>query len=127
MKTLLLSRNFWAAVIGLGLIVLTAFVPNLPDLQRPLVELAGLVSAYILGSAMEAKPQPVEQVLSGLVRSRKFWATLVGLVVILIRAVDPNFPLSDDQISAIVLTLSAYTFGTGLQDGLSRQKEQIHA
>ena len=127
MQTLLISRKFWAAVVGLVLIVMTAFLPNLPDVQNPLVELASLVSAYILGSAMETNKRPAGQILAGLVRSRKFWATLAGLLVVLVRAIDPNFPLGDDQIMAIILTLSAYTFGTGLQDGISQSQEASHA
>lgn len=127
MQTLFVSRKFWAALIGLVLIVLTAFLPGLPDLSTPLVELAGLLSAYIIGSALEANPLPAGQVLNGLLKSRKFWATTAGLLVVIVRAVWPLFPLSDDQISALVLTLTAYTFGTGLQDSLTVKQEQSHA
>lgn len=126
MQTILSSRKFWAALIGLVLIVLTAFLPGLPDLSTPLVELAGLLSAYMLGSALEANPLPAGQVLQSLLKSRKFWATCAGLLVVLVRAVWPDLPVSDEQISAIVLTLSAYTFGTGLQDSLVQQKETSH-
>lgn len=126
MKTLLLSRKFWAALIGVILMILSAFLPGLPDLAASLEELAGLLSAYILGSALEVNPLPAGQVWQGLFRSRKFWATLAGLLMVVIRAAFPDFPLSDDQISAIVITLSAYIFGTGLQDGLAQRQEQNH-
>ncbi len=127
MQTILLSRKFWAALVGLALVILSAFLPGLPDLNTPLVELASLLSAYILGSAFEANPLPAGQVLAGLLRSRKFWATLAGLIVILLRSLSPQFPLADEQITAIILTLAAYTFGTGLQDGLNQLKEVNHA
>jgi hypothetical protein len=127
MQTLFVSRKFWAALIGLMLIGITAFLPTLPDVNAPLVELASLVSAYILGTAFEANPRPVGEILTGLVKSRKFWATLAGLLVVLVRCFRPDFPLGDDQIVAIVLTLSAYTFGTGLQDSLIQTKEALHA
>ncbi len=127
MQTLLLSRKFWAALIGLVLIVLTGFFPSLPDLSTPLVELASLLSAYILGSALENNPLPCGQALRNLLRSRKFWATLAGLGLVILRSALPDFPLADDQITAIILTLSAYTFGTGLQDGLRQKQEQSHA
>jgi hypothetical protein len=127
MQTILTSRKFWAALIGLTLIVLAGFFPGLPDLKSPLVELAGLLSAYILGSAIEARPRPAGEILTGLVHSRKFWATLAGLLVVLVRALRPDFPISDDQLTALVLTLAAYTFGTGLQDGLTSGQEVQHA
>jgi uncharacterized membrane protein YdjX (TVP38/TMEM64 family) len=127
MQTLFSSRKFWAALIGLVLIAATAFLPTLPDINAPLVELASLVSAYILGTALEANPKPAREILAGLVKSRKFWATLAGLLVVIIRTFRPDFPLGDDQIVAIVLTLSAYTFGTGLQDSLIQTREAIHA
>lgn len=127
MQTILISRKFWAALIGLILIVLTAFLPGLPDLSTPLVELAGLLSAYMIGSALEANPLPAGQVLRGMLKSRKFWATTAGLLVVIVRAVCPSFPITDEQISALVLTLSAYTFGTGLQDSLTVKQEQNHA
>ena len=127
MQTLFASRKFWAALVGLILITATAFLPTLPDINAPLVELASLVSAYILGTALEANPKPVQEMIAGLVKSRKFWATLAGLLVVIIRLFKPDFPLSDDQMIAIVLTLSTYTFGTGLQDSLLQTKESIHA
>jgi hypothetical protein len=127
MQTVLLSRKFWAALIGMALIVLTGFLPTLPDLSTPLIELASLLSAYILGSALEINPLPAGQVLHNLLRSRKFWATISGLGLVILRTLLPDFPLADDQITAIILTLSAYTFGTGLQDGLSQKQEVKHA
>jgi uncharacterized membrane protein YdjX (TVP38/TMEM64 family) len=121
MQTLVLSRKFWAAAVSLVLICLGAFIPRLPDLSQPVTDLAVLISAYICGTAIEGKnPVPVEDALHSLIRSRKFWASLVGLAILLLRALVPDFPIPDEQISAIILTLSAYIFGTGLQDGLTK-------
>jgi hypothetical protein len=127
MQTLLLSRKFWAALVGLVLIILTGFLPSLPDLSSPLIELTSLLSAYILGSALERAPLPAGEALHDLLRSRKFWATLSGLGLVILRALRPDFPLADEQITAIILTLSAYTFSTGLQDGLKQNQEVNHA
>lgn len=126
MQTLLLSRKFWAALIGLVLIILTSFFPDLPDLNAPLVELTSLVSAFILGNALEPNQHPTGQAIQNLVHSRKFWATLIGLLLIIIRTIWPALPLSDDQISAMVLTLVAFIVGTGLQDGLQKQGKVQH-
>ena len=55
-----------------------------------------------------------------LLTSRKFWASFVGLFLIVIKAWVPDFPLEEDQLAAIVYVLVAYILGTGIEDGLSR-------
>lgn len=55
-----------------------------------------------------------------LLGSRKFWASMIGLVLIVVKAFDPEFPLVEEQLTAIVWVLVAYILGTGIEDGLSR-------
>lgn len=55
-----------------------------------------------------------------LLGSRKFWAAFIGLVLIVIKTWDPEFPLAEDQLTGIVWVLVAYILGTGIEDGLSR-------
>jgi hypothetical protein len=119
MKGIWTSRKFWAAGIGLLVIIIAAFLPGFPAIQQPLTDVALLVSAYILGTAAEGQRLPGGMVLQGLIHSRKFWAGLAGLIVVLLRAALPNFPLNDEQLTAVIVTLSAYIFGTGAQDGLA--------
>jgi len=59
--------------------------------------------------------------LKMLLGSRKFWAGLVGLVLLIIKAWKPNFPLEAEPLSGIVAVLAAYILGTALEDGLSRR------
>ena len=54
-----------------------------------------------------------------LLKSRKFWAALVGLVMVVVKGYVPDFPVSEDQVLALVMVLVAYILGTGLEDGLS--------
>ena len=120
MQIIWISRKFWAALISLLMVMAAAWLPGLPDLATPLTELAVLSAAYICGTAVEGKPSAgLTDTLRGLLRSRKFWGAVSGLALILIRALLPGFPLADEQLSAIILTLSAYIFGTGVQDGLA--------
>jgi len=56
-----------------------------------------------------------------LLKSRKFWAAIVGLVLMIVKVFAPEFPLSEDQVLPIVLLLASYILGTALEDGLSRQ------
>jgi len=55
--------------------------------------------------------------LKYLIRSRKFWAAIGGVVAITVKALDPNFPLSDDQLTGLIAVLAAYIIGTGLDQG----------
>jgi hypothetical protein len=54
-----------------------------------------------------------------LLQSRKFWAALIGLVVIVVRAYSPNFPLQADQITQFVYLIVAYILGTAVEDGFA--------
>jgi hypothetical protein len=55
-----------------------------------------------------------------LLGSRKFWAALIGLALVIIKAFKPDFPLAEEQLTAVVYVLVAYILGTGIEDGLSR-------
>ena len=120
MNEIFWSRKFWAAAVGLLVIIISALLPGFPAIEEPLTNVVVLVSAYILGTAAEGTGQVDAGIaLKGLIRSRKFWAGLAGMAVILLRAALPDFPLEDDQLTAVIITLSAYIFGTGAQDGLA--------
>lgn len=51
-----------------------------------------------------------------LVKSRKFWAALVALVLIIVRAFDPEFPLDEELLTKVVWIVVAYIVGTGIED-----------
>ena len=57
--------------------------------------------------------------LKFILKSRKFWAAIVGLVVVVIKTFRPDFPLNESQISDLVYVLAAYILGVALEDGLS--------
>jgi len=56
--------------------------------------------------------------LKHLLASRKFWAALIGLALVIIKAWKPDFPLAEDQLTGVVYVLVAYILGTGIEDGL---------
>lgn len=56
--------------------------------------------------------------LKQLLVSRKFWAAVVGLVMVVVSAYSPNFPLSEEEVARLVYILIAYITGTALEDGL---------
>jgi len=54
-----------------------------------------------------------------LLASRKFWAALIGLVLMLVKTWQPDFPLEADSLAGMLAVLAAYILGTALEDGLS--------
>lgn len=56
-----------------------------------------------------------------LLSSRKFWAALVGLVMLIVTHYVPDFPIAEDQVLALVWVIVSYILGTALEDGLSRR------
>ncbi len=57
-----------------------------------------------------------------LLSSRKFWAALIGLIFMVIKAWKPDFPLDGDQLAGIIALLVTYILGTALEDGLRAEK-----
>jgi hypothetical protein len=55
-------------------------------------------------------------ILLGLLKSRKFWAAVVGLAAILLQAFVPHFPFNQEQITNFVYVVVAFILGTGLED-----------
>lgn len=51
-----------------------------------------------------------------LLGSRKFWAAFIGLVLIVVKAYQPDFPVKEDQLTLVVGTLAAYIIGTAVED-----------
>lgn len=62
------------------------------------------------------------QKLVELLSSRKFWAALVGLVVIILKAYRPDFPVSEEEITNLVAVLAAYILGTAISNAAGKMK-----
>jgi len=57
--------------------------------------------------------------LKMLLSSRKFWAAIVGLVLMLIKAWKPDFPLEEEQLTGVIVLLVSFILGTAIEDGLT--------
>jgi hypothetical protein len=51
-----------------------------------------------------------------LVRSRKFWAAIVGFAMLLVKEFVPNFPFDEAQVQEFVWIVIAFIVGTGIED-----------
>lgn len=56
-----------------------------------------------------------------LLRSRKFWAAVVGIVYSMIYLIWPNFPISEESVIGVVATVASYILGVALEDGLAKK------
>jgi len=57
-----------------------------------------------------------------LLKSRKFWAAVVGVVYSMIYLVWPDFPIPEESVIGVVGTVVSYILGVALEDGLSKQR-----
>ena len=53
-----------------------------------------------------------------LLSPRKFWATMVGVIFMVVKTWLPDFPLESEEIAGILAILVSYILGTALEDGL---------
>lgn len=124
MKDILQSRKFWSVLITLILVIVLAFFPGFPDIGEAATEIAFITAAYIFGTAIDPRTEWKSKLL-GIFRSRKFYAALAGLIVIFIKQYMPDLEISEEQITAVIITLSTFIIGSGLEDkiqtGMSTQ------
>lgn len=58
-------------------------------------------------------------------KSRKFWAAVVGIVYSIIFVVWPDFPIPEESVVGVVGTVVSYILGVALEDGLSRRNSGV--
>lgn len=56
-----------------------------------------------------------------LLKSRKFWAAVVGIVYSMIYLIWPDFPISEESVIGVVATVASYILGVALEDGLAKK------
>jgi len=58
--------------------------------------------------------------LMPLLASRKFWAALTALLMLVVKAYLPDFPLDENQITNLITLLAAFILGTAIEDAGKR-------
>ena len=109
MSTLLTSRKFWMALFGLLVILVAAAVPSFALDADAAAGMAVIIACYILGVTVDPGPGGWK----GVILSRKFWAAVVGLVVMIIDGFGLVLPdgLGPEALISIVLLISSYIVG----------------
>ena len=60
--------------------------------------------------------------LNQMLRSRKFWAALVGLALVILKAYRPDFPVNEQQVTDFITVIAAYILGVALDDRVSSSR-----
>ena len=60
--------------------------------------------------------------LIALLTSRKFWASLIGLILLIVKGFWPDFPITEGQLTDVVYLLVAFIVGTGIESGLQSRR-----
>jgi hypothetical protein len=66
------------------------------------------------GISLEGAP-PMSKLLE-LVKSRKFWAAVAGLILIVVQQFMPDFPLDAEAVTNVIYVVVAFIIGSGLED-----------
>jgi hypothetical protein len=60
--------------------------------------------------------KPTMSKLLELLKSRKFWAAVAGLILIVVQQFMPDFPLDAEAVTNVIYVVVAFIIGSGLED-----------
>lgn len=118
LKELLTSRAFWLAVIALVVIVVSTVSPTFELDKEAAAGLAVIVCSYLLGIAFD----PGMPGWRGILQSRKFWAAVIGFLVMILNGfhIDLPFGLTESVFVEIALVIGGWITSMGVKDMLGR-------
>lgn len=117
------SRKFWAAVIGFLVLILNAFhvFPETLDVVK-VSEFVAIISIYIFCVAIDPG-----QGWRKLFVSRKFWAAVVGLGLVMLQAFQIALPagITDESILGLVVLIMGAIGNFGAQGSVPELPDGI--
>lgn len=115
LTSMLTDKAFWAALFGIAIILMQIFIPSFTLDTVKLIALCIALVPYILGVAFD--PGDPASKLVGLIRSRKFWETLIGIVVVILAGFNLVLPfgLTDIHVVGICLALASLVTGQAIE------------
>lgn len=119
MKDLLTSRKFWALILGLIVVLVSAISPAFNIDVDQGAGFAIIIISYIIGVAVDPGPGGWK----GVIQSRKFWAAVVGLVILFLDAFKIILPLglTPDQLILIAVTIGGYIAGVAVEQPVKKE------
>ena len=110
MFSLLQSRKFWLAFIGfIALVVNELFGKVIPT--EEMTGLVLIVIGYLVSIALD--PTYEASKLQDTLKDRKFWAAVVGIVVMLATTFGKTLPLSSENIVELAALIGTYIVSIG--------------
>ena len=110
---LLTSRKFWIAVLILAVIIISAFNPNFEMDTDAAAGMVVVAVSYLLGVAFD----PGVPGWRGVLQSRKFWAAVLGFLVMVLNGFGLVLPfnLTTEQLVLVAVTIGGYIAGVSLE------------
>jgi uncharacterized membrane protein len=130
LKAMLASRIFWAAAVGLLMVVARAASPSFPLENEALSQVLYVIGAYIFGEAVEggdpsSQGEPVSGGLRTVLKSRKFWASILGAGFVILHTYFPNLALDETQVEQMVWVFVTLIAGTGIADRMQADDRAV--
>lgn len=113
MKYLLSDSRFYAALLGLVLVIVQAFVPGFQMDIAGAAGLAAIIAAYILGVTVD----PGMSGWKGVLQSRRFWASLFGLGLVVLRIFRPDIAIDVEELAGMIVVVVLYILGVTVDPG----------
>jgi hypothetical protein len=126
-KAMLSTRIFWAALVGVLMVVAKAAVPAFQLDSEALTQVLFVIGAYIFGESIEGNAPGGGW--SAALRSRKFWASIVGAGMVVLHAYFPRLALDGAQVEQLVWVFATFITGMGISDRMQRDDrgaEYVH-
>ena len=113
--SVLTSRKFWAVIVALSLLLISAVRPDVELSQDEVTSTAMLVVSYVVGTLIENETASGWQKIKVLLKSRKFWALSLGLCLIYLQAFGVDIPIPEEYLVEIMIVISTFIVGTGAE------------
>jgi hypothetical protein len=113
MVSLFTSRKFWVTLLLLFAVVMASFNPSFDLRTEDAAGFAVVAVAYLLGVAVDPGPGGWR----GVLQSRKFWAAVLGFLIVFLDAfhVALPFDLTPEILVTILVTIGGYIAGVAFE------------
>jgi len=113
MKDLFLSRKFWVTVFLLLVVIIGSVFPSFEMDADQAAGFAIIIVSYVIGVAVDPGPGDWR----GVLQSRKFWAAVIGFLILVLDGFGLVLPfaLTPDQLILIAVSIGGYIAGVALE------------
>ena len=113
LKSIFVSRRFWALIFGLIVLFSEQFFPNFTLDEEGAIAFVIIIASYILGVTVDPGPGGWR----GVLLSRKFWGAVVGVIFLFLRGFGILIPseLSPAVVEWVAVLVASWIAGVGLE------------